>query len=150
MARRIAAGILIILVAATTFYGVNRIAISQPAEPTSTPEPGLGLPRDMQYPVVEGDEVDLSKPLAEPVDVPIAGYNFLVPAGATVFYVIEGPPAVDAVTGKPAGPAIDHPRYSLISRGDSSVKVDSETGEIFYWDVKADDAKDFEQLRHPE
>jgi hypothetical protein len=150
VARRIAAGILIILVAATTFYGVNRIAISQPAEPTSTPEPGLGLPKDMEYPVVEGDGIDLSTPLASPLWLPIAGRLFHVPAGATVFdALMEGPPA-DARTGKPLGPPPEHLRFTLISRGDSAVKIDNETGEIFEWNVKPKDAADFEPLKHPE
>jgi hypothetical protein len=149
VARRIAAGILIILVAATTFYGVNRIAISQPAEPTSTPEPGLGLPRDMEYPVVEGDGVDLSKPLAEPVELPIAGYIFVVPKGATVLDFIADLPVVDAATGDRIGDAPLHPRYSLISRGNSSVKVDNETGQTFEWNVKPQDLQDFEPLRRP-
>jgi hypothetical protein len=143
VARRIAAGILIILVVATTFYGVNRIAISQPAEPTSTPEPGLGLPRDMEYPVVEGDGVDLSKPLAEPVELPIAGYKFLVPAGATAFLVHGDPPAFVAEVGKPVS------SYWLISRGHSSAKIDQDTGKTFDWQVTPADLKDFEPLRHP-
>jgi hypothetical protein len=149
--RRVAAGILISLVAATTFDGVSRIAISQPAEPTSTPEPGLGLPPNPTYPVVEGDGIDLSTPLAEPVELPIAGYMFLAPAGATVVLRDEGGlPAIDVTTGRPVGEPIVPRTYFLISRRDSSVKIDNETGEIFQWDVRPEDSKDFEPLRHPE
>ena len=149
MAQRTAAGILIILVAVATIYGVTRIAISQPAEPTSTPEPGLGMPANMEYPVVDGDEIDLSTPLAEAVELPIAGYKFVAPAGATVvIHDTGGLPVADTATGERIGDPIEGRQYFVISRGDSSVEIDARTGALFAWDVKPEDAKDFEPLRH--
>ena len=140
------AGVFIVL-ALTACLGGN--GSGRLAAPNSTPELGLGLPPDKEY-AVEGDQIDLSTPLARPLWLPIAGRQFLVPAGATVVgAIIEGPPA-DAETGEALGPPPKHPRYTLISRGDSSVKIDDETGEIFEWEVKPEDGDDFEPLRHPE
>jgi hypothetical protein len=148
MTRRFAAGILIVLVGAATFYGVSRMAISQPAEPTSTPEPGLGLPKDMQYPVV-GDLIDLSTPLPGPLEVPIAGYRFVIPKGASILDHIDESVPVDVGLRQTSWRGHSPSHYFLISRGKSLAKIDAETGEIFEWDVKAEDVEDFEPLKHP-
>jgi hypothetical protein len=113
----------IILVAAVIgFAGVRLMAHGAEGPPDG---PFEGVP---QKPIGPESPVPLWLPLPEPVEVLIGEQWFLVPAGATAVEVREGPPAADAATGKIAGPPVEHPRYWLISRGESTVKIDSFTG----------------------
>lgn len=138
-----------LFVAGGTFCGLHRMAASEPAAPPSTPPPRYGLPSSPDYPVINEEGVPLWRPLPEPLELPVAGSKFLVPAGATVSEVVEGPRAVNVSTGEPAGPPAAHPHFWLISRNQSSVRIDAQTAELFWWDVKAEDEADFEALRHP-
>jgi hypothetical protein len=150
----------IVVVASGTFAGLSRIASSSPPQlpsapglasppaPVTTPPPGQGVLFDAGA-VDEGPRIPLYLPLPHPIDLPIGGKIFHIPAGATALEYIVGPQAIDVNTGEIVGGPISHPRFWLIARGLSSTKIDSVTGEVFDWKVKAIDRTDFQPLLNP-
>jgi hypothetical protein len=133
------------LVPATAFaifaalsFGASAIGLSQLSSPPSNEplaQPMAPNPRPLFEPVAQATELE------------IAGQIYLIPAGATALEFISGPPAVNAATGKAAGPV--HKVYWLVARGQSTAKIDSTTGEVFDWGVTPADRVDFERLLSP-
>jgi hypothetical protein len=139
-------GVVILAMAAGSFYGLGQLASGESGDLLPLP-PSPSPPTD--YPPVSGDGIELWKPLAEQVEVPIGSLLYTVPAGATVVGRIEGTLVLDPTTGEVTGDVPEHPAYFIVSRNESRVHIDEGTGAIFLWEVQPVDEADFAPLLSP-
>lgn len=149
------AGALVVLGVATgTFWGV-RLAVGEPWDvPPPPPADVLPIPPSPEpsepKPPDEFDSepgIDFSKPLPAPIEVDLGPRTVLIPKGATLAYVIaEPPPIVDDATPEIEPP---HLRFWQVERGNSRVRIDVGTGEVFLWDVADEDREDFQRMIRP-
>lgn len=123
--------VIAVLFAGGVAYLARDSVIGEPAGPSMSPPPGLGVSGQDGTINTEANGIDLGQPLAQSFEIEIAGRKFMLPAGATAVQIIEGAPVIDINTGKAAGGPVEHQRYWLISLGASNVKVDDSTGEVF-------------------
>ena len=128
-------------VAASIFYGVDKIAFGRPGEPQGTPSP-----TPMSYPPPaeerqeeEGESIDLDEPLPHPLEIEIAGRKVILLTGSVSENMIQDYPA----GVKPTGPNATW----TIRRGNSVVVIDMDTGDIVKWDVAPEDEADFAAIR---
>jgi len=128
------------VVAASIFYGVDKIAFGRPGEPVGTPSP---TPMSYPPPVEdrENDEsiIDLDEPLPHPLEIEIAGKKITLPTGS-----VSESMQVEYWAG--AKPEVPMDTW-IIRRGSSMVMIDMQTGEIVKWDVAPEDKADFAAIR---
>jgi hypothetical protein len=140
MWRKLIGLLLAAVVAASIFYGVDKIAFGRPGEPVGTPSP---TPMSYRPPAEdrENDEsiIDLDEPLPHPLEIEIAGRKIILPTGS-----VSVSRHVDFAVGmEPKGPK----EAWIIRRGSSEVVIDMQTGEIVKWDVAPEDKADFATIR---
>ena len=141
MWRKLIGLLLAAVVAASIFYGVDKIAFGRPGEPVGTPSPPATpypVSQDPNHPE-EGESIDLDKPLPHPLEIEIAGRKVILPTGSVSENMIQDYPA----GVKPTGPKVTW----TIRRGNSEVVIDMQTGEIVKWDVAPEDKADFAAIR---
>jgi hypothetical protein len=149
-------GILLVFgVAAGVLFGITQVSGGGFGAPVSTPDPSSVPERDRNPPVQPADPhagiipgtIKGDQPLPFALPITVGGKSFTIPKGATTWGFISGLPAVDIQTGETIGDFPTHPSYTAISRGQSIVKIDQETGEVFEWNVQPADEADFDGLR---
>ena len=141
MWRKLTGLLLAAVVAASIFYGVDRIAFGRPGEPRGTPSPTpMSYPPPAEErPEEEGEIIDLDEPLPHPLEIEIAGRKVILPTGS----VSENMQVEYWAGAKPEVPKVTW----IIRRGDSMVMIDMQTGDIVKWDVAPEDKADFAAIR---
>jgi len=140
MRRKLIGLLLAAVVAASIFYGVDRVAFGRPGGPVGTPSP-----TPMSYPPpVEAREndksiIDLDEPLPHTLEIEIAGRKVILPTGSV---------SEDMEQDYPLGVEPEGPTHTwTIRRGNSVVVIDMDTGDIVKWDVAPEDKADFAAIR---
>ena len=136
------------LIVAVITYSAAQLAESALSEPESTP-PAATQGADEAAGDSPDPGVDLGEPLKESIELPFGKYYYTVPVGSVVYQHYSESGVVDAETGEWVGTPIPHPIQWEIRRGESSVKIDATTGEMFEWNVAPEDEDDFDVLRQP-
>jgi hypothetical protein len=120
-----------LLVTAAVLLFSSACESSGSEEPIGTPpppSPGLDGGRPSR---VEEEWIPLNEPVPRPIPIQVGPRTVVMPTGSVL----------EDVHSDPGG------RFVTISRGDSKVVFNGETGEILEWSVAPEDEEDFASLR---
>lgn len=142
-----------VLIGVFGFLAMRAVSgVSEESGPQATPVPIVEKPEDAKLgpgPENEGD-FPLNEPIPTSIVMEIGGKSFQIPEGATAVLVGSGLPLIDQESGKVIiGGDSEHESYWRVARGESSLLIDEETGEVFDVDVKPEDVGDFAQIMEP-
>jgi hypothetical protein len=121
----------VVAVVVATAVIVGGQAVLGNDKPTSEPTRDQ-LPKETPRPPTTGDDelIPLDKPIPFPIPLTVGDRTVIMPTGSVL----------EDVQSDPGGETL------TISRGESKVVLDGETGDILEWDVAERDSIDFESI----